>query len=63
MLNKLFAATFSSEAGKEVLRHLRQITIESVSGPNIGGNELFHREGQRYIVGLIEQRIGRGHNV
>jgi hypothetical protein len=62
-LNKLFTATFSSESGREVLRHLRHITIESVSGPNIGSNELFHREGQRYIIGLIEQRVGRGHNV
>lgn len=61
-LNKIFAACFSSESGREVIRHLRQITIESVAGPNIGSNELFHREGQRYIIGLIEQRIGRGHN-
>jgi len=61
-LNKLMAGIFSSQGGKEALRYLRSITIESVSGPNINPNELFHREGMRFLVGLIEQRILRGQN-
>ncbi len=59
-LNKIFNGVFSGAAGTEVLRYLRSITIEAVSGPNITSTELFHREGMRYLVGIIEQRISRG---
>lgn len=62
-LNRLFAAAFASDAGREVLLYLRKITIESVHGPAVQPNELMHREGMRYLVGIIEQRIARGHNV
>lgn len=61
-LNKLAAGIFSSQGGKEFLRYLRSITIEAVSGPSVGTNELFHREGMRFLVGIIEQRIARGNN-
>lgn len=52
---------FSSPTGKEVLRYLRSITIEMVNGPNVTTEELRHIEGQRYIVGLLEQRIAHAH--
>lgn len=52
---------FESPTGKEVLRYLRSITIEMVNGPNVTTEELRHIEGQRYIVGLIEQRIAHSH--
>ena len=55
------AKIFSSPTGKEVLRYLRSITIEMVHGPNVTTEELRHIEGQRYIVGLIEQRIAHAH--
>jgi len=55
------AEVFSSPAGKETLRYLRSITIESVCGPNISTEELRHIEGQRYLVGLIERRISHAH--
>ena len=55
------AQIFSSPTGKEVLRYLRSITIEMVNGPNVTTEELRHIEGQRYIVGLIEQRIAHAH--
>ena len=55
------AQIFESPAGKEVLRYLRSITIEMVNGPNVTTEELRHLEGQRYIVGLIEQRIAHSH--
>ena len=51
------AQIFESPVGKEVLRYLRSITIEMVNGPNVTTEELRHLEGQRYLVGLIEQRI------
>ena len=55
------AQIFSSPTGKEVLRYLRSVTIEMVHGPNVTTEELRHLEGQRYIVGLIEQRIAHAH--
>jgi hypothetical protein len=55
------AEIFNTPTGKEVLRYLRSITIEMVNGPNVTTEELRHIEGQRYIVGLIEQRIAHSH--
>lgn len=61
-LNKLAVGTFSGQGSKEFLRYLRSITIESACGPHVSPNELFHREGMRFLVGLIEQRIARGNH-
>lgn len=61
IVSKNVAMIFESPTGKEVLRYLRSITIEMVNGPNVTTEELRHLEGQRYIVGLIEQRIAHGH--
>ena len=57
------AFCFSTPSGQAVLKYLRSITIESVSGANITDNELRHLEGQRYLVGLIERRIQHSHGV
>lgn len=59
-LNQTIAALFRSRAGKKVLDYLRSITIEFVAGPNISDAELRHREGMRYLVGIIEERIRMG---
>ena len=61
-LNMLFLATFTTPAGAEVLKHLRRITIEAVSGPDITDAHLRHLEGRRFLVGVIEQRIRAAHN-
>jgi len=60
-ISQNFVQIFESPTGKEVLRYLRSITIEMVNGPNVTTEELRHLEGQRYIVGLIEQRIAHAH--
>jgi len=60
-ISQNFAQIFESPTGKQVLRYLRSITIEMVNGPNVTTEELRHLEGQRYIVGLIEQRIAHAH--
>jgi len=51
------ASLFSTASGKEVLRYLRSITIEAVTGGGVSDAELRHLEGQRYLVGVIERRI------
>lgn len=60
-ISKNIAQIFSTPTGAEVLRYLRSITIEMVNGPNVSTEELRHVEGQRYIVGLLEQRINHAH--
>jgi|TARA_Y100000592_G_scaffold87170_1_gene141410 hypothetical protein len=54
---------FGSATGQAVLKYLRSITIEMVNGPNVTTEELRHMEGQRYIVGLIENRMAHAHKV
>jgi len=63
IISKNIASLFSTEHGKEVLRYLRSITIESVHGAAVSDAELRHMEGQRYIVGLIETRINHAHRI
>ena len=60
-ISKNIAQIFSTPTGAEVLRYLRSITIGMVNGPNVSTEELRHIEGQRYIVGLLEQRINHAH--
>lgn len=60
-ISKNIAQIFSTPTGKEVLRYLRSVTIEMVNGPSVSTEELRHLEGQRYLVGLIEQRIQHAH--
>ena len=62
-ISQNIAQIFSSPTGKEVLRYLCSITIESVYGPNVTGDELRHMEGQRYLVGLIERRVEHAHRI
>ena len=60
-ISQNIAQIFSTPTGAEVLRYLRSITIEMVNGPNVSTEELRRIEGQRYIVGLLEQRINHAH--
>jgi|TARA_B100000427_G_scaffold324719_1_gene330327 hypothetical protein len=62
ILNKHFANVFKGDEGKKVLDYLKSITIEAVAGPNIDGNRLFHLEGMRFLVGIINTRIKKGEN-
>lgn len=63
MISMGISSLFSEPNGQEVLRYLKSITIELVGGPDISESHLRHLEGQRYIIGLIERHIRRGHKV
>tara|TARA_Y100000994_G_scaffold246791_1_gene250773 strand:- start:61 stop:330 length:270 start_codon:yes stop_codon:yes gene_type:complete len=56
-LNDLLATTFSTPHGQQTLAYLKSITTERVAGPEIKADALFHLEGQRYLVGIIETRM------
>ena len=49
-----------TDAGKEVLAYLKSITAETVSGPNVSNNQLFHLEGMRYLFAIIQNKINKG---
>jgi|TARA_R100001530_G_scaffold13965_1_gene12751 hypothetical protein len=59
-LNMVFVEAFNTASGKEVLKSLRAITLESVAGGEVSNETLRHLEGQRYLVGLIQRRINKG---
>jgi len=56
-ISKDIESLFKTPNGKEVLKYLKSITVDAVSGPNISDAELRHLEGQRYLVALIVKRI------
>lgn len=59
-INELMATVFGRGAGAEALTYLRSITIELIGGPEITDAQLRHREGARYLVGIIEARMRKG---
>ena len=62
-ISKDIKSLFSTPNGKQVLKDLRSITIESVQGPHATVAELRHLEGQRYLVGLITRRIDHAERI
>jgi len=62
-ISKDIKTLFSTPNGKQVLKYLRSITIESVQGPHATDAELRHLEGQRYLVGLISRRIDHAERI
>ena len=61
-IEKNYARTFNSTSGKQVLTHLRTMTIERVLGPNVSDNELRWVAAQSALVHYIENLIKRGNN-
>ena len=59
-LNKHFANIFKTDEGKKILNYLKSITTEAVAGPNVTSNQLFHIEGMRFLVGIIQTRTKKG---
>ena len=61
-IEKQYARTFASNSGKQVLAHLRCLTIERVIGPNVSDDELRWWAAQNALVHQIENFIKRGNN-
>ncbi len=59
-LPRAYARCFRGDDGMQVLRHLRSLTLDVVTGPDTETARLRHLEGQRYIVHLIHTLIERG---
>jgi len=55
-----FAVVFASEQGKKVLEYLESITVNATVSPQTPSSNLWHLEGQRYLLNLIKLRIKKG---
>lgn len=61
-IEKHYARVFSGQSGKQVLSHLRSLTIEKILGPNVSDEELRWWAAQKALVHQIENLIHRGNN-
>lgn len=61
-IEKQYACAFSTSAGKQVLDHLRSITIERILGQNVSNEDLRWYAAQSSLVHQIENFIKRGNN-
>lgn len=55
-----FARCFLSADGRQVLKHLRQLTLERALGPQASEALLRHVEGQRQLLLYIEAFVAKG---
>lgn len=55
-----FTRAFATDAGQQVLAHLRAITVERALPPDTHDAALRHIEGQRHLVKYMETLIERG---
>jgi hypothetical protein len=61
-IEKYYARTFAGNSGKQVLAHLRSLTIERKIGSNVSNDELRWWAAQNALVHQIENLIQRGNN-
>ena len=61
-IEKHYARIFNTPSGKQVLNHLRNITIERIIGQNISNEDLRWWAAQNALVHQIENLIQRGNN-
>ncbi len=61
-IEKQYARTFATNSGKQVLAHLRSITIERIIGPNVSNEDLRWWAAQNALVHQIENLIKKGNN-
>ena len=61
-IEKEYARVFSSASGKQVLAHLRSVTLERILGQNVTNEELRWWAAQCALFHQIENFIKRGNN-
>ena len=55
-----FARCFSTPEGRQVLKHLRSVTVDRAVGPSVSDAHLRHLEGQRQLVNHVLMLIAQG---
>lgn len=59
-IEKQYARTFATPSGKQVLIHLRSLTVERIIGPNASNEDLRWWAAQNALVHQIENLINKG---
>ena len=59
-IEKQYARTFATPSGKQVLIHLRSLTVERIVGPNVSNEDLRWWAAQNALVHQIENLINKG---
>lgn len=55
-----FTRCFSTPEGRQVLKHLRSVTVDRAVGPSVSDAHLRHLEGQRQLVNHVLMLIAQG---
>ncbi|MFO1112556.1 MAG: hypothetical protein U1E38_01680 [Rhodospirillales bacterium] len=55
-----FTRCFSTPEGRQVLKHLRSVTLDRAAGPSVSDACLRHLEGQRQLVNHVLMLIAQG---
>jgi len=59
-INLLCARVLGTPDGQKLLGYLRGLTMNVAYDSDVNLNSLMHKEGQRWIVGLLVQRTAKG---
>lgn len=59
-LNTLVAKVLGTPDGERLLAYLRNLTLNIAFDADVQPTALMHKEGQRWIVGLLMQRLQKG---
>jgi hypothetical protein len=59
-LNTLVARVFGTPDGERLLNYLRGITLNQAYEADVTPQALMHKEGQRWLVGMLLQRLRKG---
>tara|TARA_R100000458_G_C8278337_1_gene254373 strand:+ start:3263 stop:3571 length:309 start_codon:yes stop_codon:yes gene_type:complete len=61
-IDEAFKIAFRGKSGKAVLEYLRTLTLNSALMPGCTPDQVMHREGARWLMGIILERTNRGRN-
>jgi hypothetical protein len=59
-LNTLVARVLGTPDGERLLAYLRNLTLNHAFEADVSPNTLMHKEGQRWLVGMLVQRLQKG---
>jgi hypothetical protein len=57
---QIYGLLEQTPTGQQVMAYLKSITVHMIAGPDSTDQQLRHLEGQRFLVGLMQQRIEHG---
>ena len=61
-IDEAFKIAFKGKSGKKAIDYIRKLTLESAMMPGCTPDQVMHREGARWLAGVIVERINRGRN-